>query len=146
MYAEMANEPYCLAMVLCDGVHMDPMTRKLTLLGTVSSFLVREFPSQIRLAIYFAITDGIGQVKIKIRIVDAQAGIADEDDSAQHKLVEMQTEIEFPTPLMIVETSIGLEFAIPKEGLYHCELLANDTLLMSRRFVAKGISKVEGQQ
>ena len=41
------NEPVALAMVLCDGIHIDPGTGKRTLLGLFNSACSPELPARI---------------------------------------------------------------------------------------------------
>lgn len=126
-------DPYCLAMVLCDAVHQDPANRKFTILGTFSTLAAKRFPAKLRLCVYFAITDGSGPVKLELRLVDAAAYLTDDaPDAVFHEGVN--TEIE--SPLVVFEGVIQIQTELPTPGVYHCELLANDSVLMSRRLVA----------
>lgn len=53
---------------MCDGVHVDPMTGKHTLLGVFSSIRVREFPAvHPRMFWFLALTDcAVGEHTLKI--------------------------------------------------------------------------------
>ena len=66
-------EPYCLAMVLCDGVHRDMGTGKFTLLGAFSTLHAAQFPAKVVFHVYFAITDGQGKTDISLRIMDSES-------------------------------------------------------------------------
>jgi hypothetical protein len=137
-------EPYCLAMVLCDAVHRDPTTGKHTILGTFSTVSANTFPAKVRFCIYFAITDGLGPAKLRLRLVDAESGIVDKSENdSEGPVCEIQVDVTFEDPLVVMETVMGLETALPKPGLYHCELWAGDDLLMSRRLLA--LQKITGE-
>ena len=128
-------EPYCLAMVLCDGVHRDAMTGKFTLLGTFSTLFAQQFPAQVLFCVYFAITDGIGKTTIRTRIVDSES-LVDADP-----VFELSSEFEFGSPLMVMESVAIVKTEIPKPGLNHCELHAGTELLMARRVLAVDVNE-----
>jgi hypothetical protein len=124
-------------MVLCDGVHRDFTTGKHTILGTFSTLGAYAFPAKINLCIYFAITDGLGPTKLRLRLVDAESGIVDKGENATEGLVfEIETDIAFEDPLAVIETVVAIRTALPRAGLYHCELWAGEDMLMSRRLLA----------
>lgn len=133
----MAN-PYCLAMVICDGVHRDPSTDKFTLLGTFSSFASASYPARLKFCIYFAVTDGIGSITLRLQLIDAEVGVIDaqDEEELEGRVFSMKTKIEFPSPFAVVESALGVETVLPKPGQYHCELWADNELLMSRRMIA----------
>jgi hypothetical protein len=137
-------EPYCLAMVLCDAIHRDQATGKFTLLGTFSTLGANEYPAQVQCVVYFAITDGMGDVSVSIRIVDSEADLTDKEGSVVFESPAMPP-ISFVSPLMVLEGAfplitikdgIATPLEIPNPGVYHCELYANTQLLMSRRLLA----------
>jgi len=131
-------DPYCLAMVLCDSVHRDPATGKFTLLGTFDSFVAKTYPAQIKLAIYFAVTDGIGSCTLRLQLVDAKLGTIDAkiEGDIEGRIFGVKGEHTFKDPLEVSEEAMELVFSIPTPGVYLCELWANDNMLMQRRFVA----------
>ena len=106
-------------MVLCDGVHRDAATGKFTILGTFSTFFAREFPAQAQLAVYFSVTDGLGPTTLRLRIVDAEFGIVNSDEESGKTICEMEQEITFESPLVVMESAWGLKTVLPKPGLYH---------------------------
>ena len=118
-------------MVLCDAVHTDPATGKLTILGTFSAISANSYPLQANFVIYFSLTDGIGKHKIQIRIVNSK-DLIDECPP----VYAVQTEVDFEDPLGVWETAVGVGFPIDKPGVYHCELLCENEVLMSRRIIA----------
>ena len=133
------SEPYCLAMVLCDAVHRDSATGKHTILGTFSTLASKEFPAPLQLAVYFAITDAQGEYELVFRIVDSGHAF---DDEIEPEVV-LRLPVSSPSPLAVFEGHFGVQGPIRKAGVYHCELLLNDNVLMSRRLVAVDPTSLE---
>jgi len=129
-------EPYCLAMVLCDGVHRDAATGKSTILGTFSALGAKEFPARVLFWVYFAVTDALGPTTLRLRIVDASSGIANGSGEDASMVPEASWDHDFEDPLMVLEVGAQIDTVLPKPGLYHCELWARNDLLMSRRLLA----------
>lgn len=129
-------DPYCLAMVLCDAAHRDAATGKFTLLGTFSTFQAHEFPAKLAFTIYFAVTDGIGPTDFRIRLVSADSILKDEE---QVVFEVKMSGVNLESPLMVFESVASVECAVPQDGLYHCELYAGESLLMSRRLLVMRI-------
>ena len=125
-------------MVLCDAVHQDPATGKFTILGTFNTFTAAQFPSLVRFSIYFSVTDGFGLTPLSLRVVGAASGLqaGDADDAGFPILQLPPLEFEFADPLAVLESVADIGFELPRPGLYHCELLAGTSLLMSRRLLA----------
>ncbi len=91
------------------------------------------------MSVYFAITDGLGRTTLRLQLVDADGGYVDatkDDVEDPHRVFLAKIEVEFVSPLMVFEGAIGIAATIPRAGLYHCELWANDVPLMSRRISA----------
>lgn len=129
-------EPYCLAMVLCDAVHRDATTGKFTILGTFSTLASHKFPAQVKFCVYYAVTDGLGPTSMRLRLVDAKQGIANGGSEDDGMVFEACSDFDFESPLLVLEGAAAFGTALPKPGLYHCELWAGNELLMSRRLLA----------
>jgi hypothetical protein len=126
-------DPYCLAMILCDDVHIDSTTGKQTILGTFSTVGASDFPTKVSFAVYYAITDAEGSMDLTFRMVDSKHGF----DEESTPIFEVTFTIQTPSPLAVLEGRIYVANAIlPQAGVYHCELLAGENVLMSRRLVA----------
>jgi len=132
-------------MVLCDGIHRDAATGKFTILGTFSTFFARQFPAHAQLAVYFAVTDGLGPTVLRLRIVDADFGISNSSEEPGKAICEKEQEVTFDSPLVVMESAWSFATVLPKPGLYHCELFAGDELLMSRRMLAVHAEANEGE-
>lgn len=128
------SEPYCLAMVLCDAVHVDMATRKQTILGTFSTVGAHKFPTKSTFAVYWAISDLADKATLTLRVVDSRHGF---DDDSKPLGDFPHLEIQSPSPLAVVEGHFFVQnLEIPEPGVYHCELLVDDEVVMSRRLVA----------
>ncbi|MCE9552963.1 MAG: hypothetical protein K8T91_06245 [Planctomycetes bacterium] len=107
------------------------------MLGTFSTFHAQSFPAESKFCIYYAVTDGIGPTKFRLRVVDSALG------SEANEIFFIETEpVMIQSPLVVLETvaSIGLKFE--SQGVYHCELYANDKPLMSRRLLVATLPTV----
>ncbi len=125
-----------MAMVLCDQVYRDAISGKFTILGTFSTVGSDHYPVPVLMHVYFAMTDGHGTIPIGIRIVNAQADMAG-DDHAETVIWELPPQdMEFPSPLAVIESVASIKVDIPGPGHYRCELYARDQMLMARRLLA----------
>jgi hypothetical protein len=121
--------PVALAMVVCDAIYQDPATKKCTLLGTFSTITARRFPvAHPQLAVHVALTDGRGNVRIKLALVG---------DSENHPpLFSGEGVIHFADPRVVAELNFQLSnVTFPKPGAYRFQLSANNELLMERRLL-----------
>jgi len=136
------SEPYCLAMVLCDAVHGDRATGKQTILGTFSTVGAREFPTRTTFSVYWAITDLAEEAMLTMRVVDSRHGFDDESKPlGDFPSLQLQT----PSPLAVLEGCFTVQnLQLPSPGVYHCELLVDDEVVMSRRLVAIKPSDIAG--
>lgn len=141
------SPPFCLALVLCDAVHRDPSTGKFTLLGLYENIFATQFPTSQWITLYFAVTDGLGPVRLAIRIVDAKSFPSGpppreidvtkppEDGSISLCVADA----DFSSPLVVNEQAVTFLLPIEKEGVYLCELWADSELLMTRRVSVRAI-------
>jgi hypothetical protein len=135
------SEPYCLAMVLCDAVHFDRATGKQTILGTFSTIGANSFPTRAAFAVYFALTDITDETEMTFRVVDSRHGF----DEQSVPLVEIPLPVQSPSPLAVFEGFCAVNLELPSSGVYHCELLIKNEVLMSRRLVAMQPSDLKGE-
>jgi hypothetical protein len=149
------SPPFCLALVLCDAVHRDPSTGKFTLLGLYETVFATQFPIVHPVTLYFAITDGVGPVRLAIRVVDSahcpsgppppppiDVGNVVEPSSSISEdgvLAVLHANPTFSSPLDVFEEAVSFDLPFAHEGIYACELWANDELLMARRITAQTV-------
>jgi hypothetical protein len=124
--------PYPLSMVVCDGLWRDPYTGKLTLIGLFTTVGSDVFPMSIPiLSIYVALTDGQGEMPVKLELVDA--------DEEQPPLFSDEQRVTFTDPCVVME--LGFQkggVVIPKPGEYRLKLFVNDEFLIERRLLVAG--------
>jgi Family of unknown function (DUF6941) len=136
------SDPYCLAMVLCDAIHVDATTGKQTILGTFSTVGAEQFPTKLNFAVYFAVTDAPSGFELTFRMVDSRHGF-DEDCTP---VFQIAMPMNSPSPLAVLESRVFLrQVLLSDPGVYHCELLSGESVLMSRRLVAVRTSDLEGK-
>lgn len=90
------------------------------------------YPSPMQFVVYFAITDGLGKHTIELRLVNANQLI----DESVEPVFATKTKINIEDPLGVLEIPVGIQFMLAEPGVYHCELLCNGNVLMSRRVIA----------
>jgi hypothetical protein len=61
-----------LGLVVCDWIHRDPGTGKMTLLGTFSNILSPDYPYKLGVfAVYGAVTECRVECTLKLQAIDA---------------------------------------------------------------------------
>lgn len=123
--------PYAVAIVICDAVWRDPWTGKLTIIGTFETATFDSFPgTHPVLAVYIALTDGRGKVRLKLRLIDA--------NEEREPIFETEAEAEFPDPRVVLEWSATIgEVIFPLPGEYKVQLFAGNEYLGARRIVVR---------
>lgn len=125
-------------MVVCDGFWRDPYTGKHTLIGTFSALGGGPFPLMHPvLTVYVSLTNGHGQTKITLRLVDAE--------EEREPLLEMEQEIDFSDPRMVCEIcfqATGIIF--PQPGEHRLRLFADGQFVIERRIDVLGAESDAG--
>jgi hypothetical protein len=68
--------PTCAAMLICDSVIRDEITRKTSVIGIFDTFCLESFPGQTTpCTIYLRLVDGIGRFAISAEVQDPARGI-----------------------------------------------------------------------
>jgi hypothetical protein len=112
-------------MILADGIHQDPSTKKWYILGTHNVVGVSRFPAQVPLRLYMAITETHGLTTLRIRIIDV-----DEDHGPIH---ESAHTVDLPDPTRVWEMTFGVAVTFPGPGNYRIQLMSGDELLRELR-------------
>lgn len=121
--------PKCLAMVLCDQIYRDPVSRKLSCLGMFHELTVLDFPFELQFAIYVAMTGGRGPNNLKVRMVPADMLL----EGAQAGVWVDLPAWEIKDPLVLIEGTLMASCVCKCPGQHLFELYAQDELLMTRR-------------
>jgi hypothetical protein len=121
--------PFALSMLICDAVHVDPTSGKITIIGCFGAISASRFPAvHPSMTIFAELTDGRGKVPLLLRVIDV-----DEDRTP---VVEAQFEVDIPDPLavqVVVWPLQGLTF--PEPGEYRVQLFSGSEHLLERRLL-----------
>jgi hypothetical protein len=122
-------EPLGLALVLCDFVHVDPLSGRRTMLGTFSEIEATSFPVVYpRMAIFAAVTDGRGIMPITIRLLAS--------DEEQTIIWSDTQEVEFDDPQRAYELDVEvLDTPFENPGIFRLQLLVAEAIIMERSIV-----------
>ena len=129
--------PVALALGVCDLIYRDRGTGKRFILGCFSVIHAVEFPAtHPGLGIYLDLTNGRGQVDIRVQIVDV--------DEEREPIWVGEQQVEFSDPRMVAESDMligGLTF--PEPGEYRIQVFASNQFVIERRLL---INRLERQQ
>jgi len=127
--------PYALALGICDLIHRDRGTGKRFILGCFSALHAVEFPAvHPALGVYLDLTNGRGQVAIRVQIVDT--------DQTGEPIAITEQSIDFSDPRMVMEMDFmfgGLTF--PEPGEYRVQVFADDHFIIERRLLVHKLEK-----
>ena len=119
-------EPVCVALLVSDYVHMDPISARYAILGPFQEIIASEFPaSYSALGVYAALTDGRGTAAITVQMVDV--------DEEREPLWEYSTEVDLSDPQFVFELGLNIqdvEFVVP--GIYRLQLVVDRATIMER--------------
>lgn len=124
--------PEVLAMILCDQVIKDVSTGKITVVGSFSSVTADQFPTfHARMAVYVALTDGVGEYTGRLRFVFAQT---------EEELMRTDGAFALGDPLQVAELQFNIPaLPLPHAGKYRMDFFCDDQLLKSRWFQARHV-------
>lgn len=131
--------PVVLSLIICDSSHVEPTTRKRSLLGLFNGIGASQYPvvhPTMHIAAEF--TNGHGTTPITLKIVRVTADSLEGDE-----IFGGSVELEFPDPRATVAFGLQVNgLAIPAPGEYRVVLESEGILLLERRFLA---AKVDNQ-
>lgn len=122
--------PLVLAIVICDQIIRDELTKKLTLIGVFSSITGPRLPVVLSsMHVYAALTGGRGELRSRIRI---------EHLASEQVVFEAEGPLAFRGPQQVVELNVKLpQVTFPQWGPYAVSLYAGPTFLGSRKLVVQ---------
>jgi hypothetical protein len=121
-------KPIPLALIVCDYIHTDPLTRRRTLLGLHHVRPFQAFPTPpVPLGVYASMTEYTGKVPVSLRIVDAE--------EARPPVYEHSMELPGEmNPLVTVECDFNIRsISFPEPGDYRVQLLAEGVAIIERK-------------
>jgi len=124
------STPYPLAILLCDQIIVDEISKKKTLVGIFDLIYAKQFPAEHRpLSVYVRLTDAEGQYAFRMDYVQVKTdkllthaeipGVSITDRLKAHELI-----MQFPP------------IKIPEPGEYEFRLWANDCYIGRMKFTA----------
>lgn len=123
--------PYALALIVCDQIYKDFATGKKSLLGMFSALTADSFPAMHpSFGLFIALTDGHGEVPIKLRLIDV--------DEEREPVFEIKGHANFSDPRAVIELSFQTPpIQFPAAGEYRLQLFGgvDDDPLMERRLM-----------
>ncbi len=119
--------PQCRAIVLCDVIYRDELSKKLILVGTFHAIYTMQLPAVHPLmSVYLAVTEGQGEYVLRLRI---------EHVETQQAIFETKGPIAFESPNHVNELNVplgGLSFV--NSGAYDVQLWLDDELIGQTKF------------
>jgi hypothetical protein len=98
-------EPICLALTLCDHLHMGSATERRILLGVFHVIEVAEFPTVYpKMAVYAPLSDGWGRTRVEIQLIDS--------DEEREPIWLAAAEIQFTDPSQVAEIGFEIQNAV----------------------------------
>jgi len=123
--------PSVLSINICDAIIRDEVSKKVSLIGLFNTIKANTFPCvHPQLHVYAALTNGHGEYRAEVRFSNVEQNKA---------IAGMIGDVVFDNPLQVIEMNFvwqGLNFQKP--GPYAVEVLCNDELIGSRKFIVMG--------
>ncbi len=120
--------PVLLAVVICDLIIRDELTKKLSLIGVFSAIHGVNLPVTLAssMHLYAALTDGRGEYRSRIVVRHLETETA---------VFQAEGPLMFQDPQQVVELNFRLpQVSFPQWGRYEVALFADDQWLGSRTF------------
>jgi hypothetical protein len=123
--------PRCKAILLCDQVMLDAVTRKTSLIGVFDSFFMRQFPGPTQqFCVFLQLVDGIGTYVLTAEVHDLH------DDAVIARLLQLQ--VKFPGRTNKLNLNVGpVVMQIPHVGAFDVVLMADGQEIDRQRFDAR---------
>jgi hypothetical protein len=135
---EMVPPPILLAVIICDQVILDSITRKPSIIGAFENISAVKYPARHpRLAFFCQLTNGRGRTKINVRLVDV--------DKEDEVVFERGIEAEFKDIRQVVNFNFDISgIVFPHEGEYRFQIYAGTELLGERRIICTRVELPSG--
>ena len=117
--------PIPLTLLICDHVWRDPNSGKHHLLGTFSAIGSSIFPLVTNLSVYFAVTEGQGQLPVRLEFIDV--------DEERPAVVDAEGMFQFGHLRQVIDGTFNFSNLIfPEPGEYRLKLFVAGEFLMER--------------
>ena len=123
--------PRCKAILLCDQVMLDAVTRKTSLIGVFDSFYLRQFPGPThQFCVFLQLVDGIDTCVLTADVQDLH------DNAVIGRLLQLQ--VKFPDRMNKLNLNLGpMVIKLPHSGAFDVVLMADGQEIDRQRFEAR---------
>lgn len=118
------SHPIPLTLLICDHAWRDPKSGKYSLLGTFSGLVSSIFPCEIDMAAYFAVTDGVGLLPVRMELIDV--------DEERPAVFDATAEFRFEDRRQVIDGVFACRLTIHEPGEYRLKLYVACEFLMER--------------
>lgn len=125
--------PVVLAIVVCDLIIRDELTKKLTLVGVFSAIHGVKLPVTLGggMHLYAAMTDGRGEYKCRVVLRHLETDMT---------IFQAEGPLVFRDPQQVVELNMKLpQVSFPHWGRYEVALYSEEQLLGTRTFIVRQV-------
>lgn len=128
-----AQPPFCLAMLLCDGVHVDSLTGRVAILGSSDEFSSSRYPLRLpQLLIYAELSGARGRCELSAELLQIEAASLD-----RRILARAVIPVEHTKPERTFRVQFRFsDLELPEPGEYAIELKADGTYVEERTLLA----------
>ncbi len=131
--------PVVLAIIICDLIIRDEMTKKLSLIGVFSAVNGVRLPVVLGggMHLYAALTDGRGEYRSRITMRHLQSDTL---------VFQGEGPLVFQGPQQVVELNMRLpQLTFPTWGVYEIALTLDDQLIGSRTIMVRPVNEAQQQ-
>jgi hypothetical protein len=123
--------PRCKAILLCDQVMLDAVSRKTSLIGVFDSFFLRQLPGPThQFCVFLQLVDGIGTCLLTAEVRDLH------DDAVISRLLQLQ--VKFPDRTNKLNLNVGpIVIQLPHSGAFDLVIMADAQEIDRQRFEAR---------
>ena len=120
--------PLVLSAIVCDRVIIDAATKSPSIIHVIHSISALKYPARHpRMAFFFELTNGHGQIDLAVKLVDVQ-----QDEKI---IVEGRGTVKFTNVRQVIANGLHFDnIILPHPGEYCFQLYAGNELLAERRF------------
>jgi hypothetical protein len=120
--------PLVLSAIVCDRVIIDAATKSPSIIHVIHSISAVKYPARHpRMAFFFELTNGHGQIDLAVKLVDVE-----QDEKV---IVEGRGTVKFTNVRQVIANGLHFDnIILPHPGEYCFQLYAGNELLAERRF------------
>ena len=120
--------PLVLSAIVCDRVIIDVATKSPSIIHVIHSISAVKYPARHpRMAFFFELTNGHGEIDLAVRLVDIEQN--------EKVIAEGRGKVRFANVRQVIANGLHFDnIILPHPGEYCFQLFAGDEPLAERRF------------